>query len=471
MFQPETQSQIEQRIIARILSFSQLSDVAATSQFGALVQSLAIEFAALDSKRAADRNSFFLLQPGIAFQEYQQRLTELPPTGLSMLAATPASGLVTVSRASTVTAQTLPENATFFSPANGCVYRVTQATVFGIGVGSVNNIPVVCSTPGIVGNAAPGDINTPQDVPSWVTAVTNPLAITNGSDPETVAENQVRAGNFLSSLAKAQPAALEYLGTTFIGSDGSRLRFAKYIKEFEAGPGYGLLMVDDGTGLEGLTRAGIATSGTVPANGITLLWHEKPATKRIASIRVLRAAGGTDVLFLSQGAYQSYPEVGIIYIPQGTLLPGDVWTIDNYLVYGGIVAELQNAIVGEVTDGLNTPGWQAAGCDVRVVTPTVLPVQLWVALVPKTGSTVEQTELEQQVVGQIIAFVASLAPGQPLFISQLIDSVMNNNNVLNVRFFEAGQTPLLSKEDVYVQPTQAARTNASLITIINQAQV
>jgi len=470
VFAPETALQIEQRIIARILAFSQLSDVAATSQFGALVQSLSLEFSALDGKRAADRNSFFLLQPGIAYQEYKQRLTELPPTGLSMLPASPASGLITVSRADTSTLQTLPVNATVFSPANGCVYKVTQATIFGIGVGSVEGIPIVCTTVGAVGNCAPGDISAPQDVPSWVLAVTNPLAVTSGTDAETVPENQVRAKNFLSSLSRSQLAALEYAGTSFVASDGSRLRFAKGIRDFAAGPGYSLLMVDDGSGLTGLTSAGVSTSGTVPVNGITLLWHAKPATERIQRITVARAAGGTEYLYLSHGDYMSYPEVGIVYVPQGTLLPGDVWTIDNYNVYTGIVAELQNEIVGMVTNGLNAPGWQALGCDVRVVTPNVFWVQMWVSLVPKTGSTVSQIDLEQQVIGQIIAYVASLAPGQPLFIAQLIDFVMNNNNVLNVRFYEADQTPLLAKEDIYVQPTQAARTNASYITIISQAQ-
>lgn len=473
MYAPQTQSEILQALVARVLAFCGLSDVSETSQFGAILESTAIQLASLDSKRAEDRNSFFLLRPGVAYSEYVQRLQELPPTGMSMLPATPASGAVcTVSRSDTSTSQTLPAGSTFLNPNNGCIYKVTQATVFGIGIGSVNNIPVVCTVVGAVGNCASGDINQPQDVPDWVAAVTNITPLTNGLNAETVEENQVRAANFLSSLARSQPAAMEYFGTTFIGSDGSRLRFAKYIRDFAAGPGFGLLMVDDGTGLAGLTRAGMTVTNTVPANGITLLYHEKPATTQIASIVVQRAAGGTETLYLANGDYESYPEVGIVYIPQDTLVEGDIWTIENYNVYIGIVAELQNAIIGQVTDGLNNPGWMAGGCDVRVITPDIYPVQLWIALVPKATSTISLPELELQVIGQIISFISSLAPGQPLFIAQLIDAVMNNNNLLNIRFYEANQTnPLVSKEDVYVQATQAARTNASLLTILSQAQV
>lgn len=467
-YAPETQAVVLQRMVARTLAFSTLTDVSATSQFGAVLWPVAMELAAMDSKRATDRNSFYVLNPGISEPEFDQRLREFPG-GVARLPPSPASGpVLSVSRQDTANTVTLNAGTTVRSTRNGQTYRVSQATVFNIGVGTVTGIPVVCTQAGTAGNCASGDIDTPDDMPDWVLSVTNLSGLFNGRNAETVEECQIRLANALAGLSRSQPAALEYRGTTFIASDGSRLRFAKYALDYAMGAGNGLLMVDDGTGLAGSQVAGAAISGTVPANGITLLYHEKPATQPIDRITVNRAAGGTEVLYRSAGAFASFPAQGIIYIPQGTLLPGDVWTVQNYAIYRGIVAELQQDLNGEVTDGLNSPGWIAAGCNVRVVVPNIWYVELWLSVVPKAASTVSLTLLQEQVVAQTVAYIASLAPGEPLYIARLIDSVMNNANLLNIRFYEP-TTPLVNKGDVYIQPNQAVRTNASLLTIMNQA--
>lgn len=416
------------------------------------------------------RNSFNLANPNISYDDLLARVAELPPGGVNVLSKTNASGAVlTVSRKSAAAEQILPVGSSVQrkdAAGSGLTYRTLVPYTFAIGVDSLAGCYVACTEAGERGNCGIGVLTRGVNMPSWVTGVTNDQPLTNGQETELPAALQMRAIQYLSSLARSQRTALEFLAKSFVSTDGTKAKFAKLFFD-PATPGYAELVVDDGTGFTSLVQVGPTVSGVAGPSGQSILVHQGPATAEIPTVK-LTTGGVVYLTSLSNGDFQSFPELGYVKFPNTQQVPTDiypstVWEISNYSVYVGYLAELQRAVDGDTSDPVTWPGWKAEGVRIRVVPPTVEYTDMQVHVVPV--SYADLATLQEQVTNVILSFCANLGPGEPLYISSLNAAVRVLPNVLNIQFFytDGSNAP---KGDVYAQPKQVIRTKASLIQYV-----
>lgn len=451
---------------ARVQARSGIGDFVEGSEIGHVLYAVGEEVESVEVRLARIRDSFTF--EGLEGPDLDERVAELPPGFTPRLPSSAAAGRVlTVTRGDATTVQVLPRGAMVGRTDNPrAMYRTTQAVTFGVGVSVIGQIHVTATTPGPDGNVHAGGINRTVSCPSWVLSVLSSAPLTNGLPAESDSELASRALLYLSSLARCQPAALEYAARSFQASDLTRFRYVK-LYEDPTKPGYSELILDDGSQLSGAIRAGRTASGVVPVGGIGLLWHEGPATAPIDRVRIvrnglvysLRARTGTTVNFVS------VPERGAIYITRPTVLQaGDLWRIENYNVFSGGPAELQRVIEGVPGDP-EFPGFRAAGTRVRITRPTVQDVALDVHVVPVAGVDLES--LEASVQNDAIQYIATLNPGEPLLIARLTAHLIGNASVRNVHVYKGSTDPVELATDVYpVTSRHVLRSRVGLLNII-----
>ena len=430
--------------------------------------SLAETLAGTEYRLGTIRDSFFL--ETVSGADLDRRVAELPASGLRRQAATAASGAVNFTRVDTTGALDIPVGTIVGRVDDGDArYRTTALASMAIGVDSVNDVPVVALSPGATGNAPSLAINQIVDGPADLETVRNPSPLTNGQDAESDDALRARARKYLASLARCQPAALEYAAQAFVSTDGQRFSFARIFEDISR-PGYSELVVDDGSGLAGVRRAGADATGTVPEAGQTLLWHEAPAVEPIEEVAVDRG-GQAITLRRADGDIISIPERGLVYVVDSAALePDDDWTISGYEVFTGPVAELQKVIEGDLDDPTNLPGRRAAGTRVRVVPPETELVGFDLHVVPVAGADLET--MRTAVRDAVIGYLGTLGPGEPAYISKIYARVMADPRVLNVIIYKGGSEPPVAALDVYPSsPRHVLRTDADLVGVVPAPEV
>lgn len=101
--------------------------------------------------------------------------------GIRRKAATRATGVVTLSRASSGQTITIPAGTRVATQDLALVYQTTEtADLSDLSV----SVPVIAVAPGAAGNVAPGTITRMMDPISGITAITNPEATAGGTDTE-----------------------------------------------------------------------------------------------------------------------------------------------------------------------------------------------------------------------------------------------------------------------------------------------
>jgi hypothetical protein len=340
------------------------------------------------------------------------------------------------------------------------IYSQISDATFLDGADSVLEVAVTALVPGTVGNVSSGGIDRVLSAPAAVTGVNNRAALSNGQDEEGDESLAQTARAYLSSLTGTTPAALEFVGRDFTSTRGSRAAFVRLFEDY-ATPAYAELLVDDGSALEGYIREGAVATGTVATGGPPVLWHESPATAPIETIQVV---SGGQARELALGEFTSFPERGVVYVHDGILSAGDTWTIQKYDIWVGLPAEIQAVLEGDLQDPLNDPGYRATGIRVRVVAPLVADINLAVNVVPHAGLNLES--VSDDVRDAIVEYVATLGPGEPLYLSRLITRIMGNKDLLTVRFFTAEDNTLAAEDILPPSPRHVLRTEAARISVI-----
>jgi len=472
-FTPRSPATILKSLVAKVLARSPLNDLEEGSVLLHILASVAEEIGVAEVQLRKIRDTF--LFKGCSGSLLDERASELPTGSVTRLQAGSASGSVmTIERQEDegggyATAQVMAAGATFRrSDDPSQTYRTIQDQTFGIGVGTLTEVWVVATTPGKAGNCKVGYINTVDSAEDWVISCSNAKPLTNGVDTETDQSLLVRVLAYLSSLAKSQPRALEYAALSYVGPDGNRVRYA-HLTEDPIRPGYSEIVIDDGSGLAGTDRPGATCTGTVPHGGQYILYHEYPAVETIKRVVVTHTDASESVFGLE--TFTSLPEKGQVFFPAGVLTAGDVWEIGDqtgegqqYRVFTGLIAALQTSLQGSTSTPAKKPGWSAAGTRVRVLPPTLQALSMSVHITPISGVTL--SSIKTLVINDIIAFSQALAPGATLYVSQLVDYVMNNKNLLNVRFYRYGTTDPL-EDTAPLSIYHAIRVDGSDIAVIS----
>jgi uncharacterized phage protein gp47/JayE len=437
-FDPRTAPQVLRSLAARLVARSGLTDLVKGSKILGLAGAFAEEIAGVELKIANVRDSFSLASASGSMLD--ERVQDLPSDFPSRRSQIPASGSVlSMTREDTAGALTVPAGAIVGrSDDSSLSYETRAPASFAAGVATVGAIPVVCLSPGSDGNCDVGQIDTVISVTEEIVSVSNTSALANGRNEETDDSLRNRAYLYLAGLAQCQPSALESFALNFQGSLGEVLTFARAFED-PSNPGYTELVVDDGSGMDGLKREGLTTTGTSGVNGtLTQIWHERAAVST-----PLITIGGSPPAF---GSYVSHPEKGLIWLDE-PMAPSTTWSCTKYKVYTGILSELQAAISGR----------RAAGTRVRVVPPTVQRERFDLIVVPASG--VDLDTAVNSAVSTVTTFTAGLGPGEPLYVSRLAAAILEDDQILNVTLREPDSTTHASDRyptsDRYVLRTTA----------------
>lgn len=461
-YTPKSYNDILRDLRGMVISRTDLNDVQAGSVMNTILSAVAMEIASSERRLYSIRESFFLR--GATGADLDQRVAELPPDGISRLEASNASGSVlTITRDGSVGDLTIPAGS-LIGAEDGRQYRTSIDTVILDGDVLVENVHIISTTAGAIGNAGVGEITEIISMPDAVVEVTNVQPLTNGADEESDAELRQRASLYLQSLTRCSRSALEFLGISFVSSEGERMRFVNLYEDIEQ-PAYCELVVDDGSGLvvESVSKVGSQVVGTIPVNGASILYHQSPATAPITTANLTVTRGGVNVA-LAASDIVSLPERGIVYIKEGVLQAGDEWRIRNYRIYQGFMKELQEEIEGDVDNPALLTGFRAAGTRVVVSLATPQFVTFDVSLLLEVNT--ESSLIADQVNTVLVELINGLAPNEALYTSALIETARGVNGVRDVVIYTRGTFDLYPNQ-FPATPRNAIRVNSSSILISN----
>lgn len=462
-FAPKDQSTILRNLLALVVNRTELNDIAPGSVLYTLLSAVANEIAATERRIESVRDSYFIENlSGVLLDE---RVAELPVAGLTRRGASVATGAVlTLVRDDSTAELIVLAGSKVSSSANGLTYSIVNDLVFAVGEAQKDNVLIRCDTAGSAGNIAAGLITQSVDLDASIITITNVLPISNGRDTESDASLKKRASKYLQSLGRTQVDALEYLALSFEPSDGSRFSFATVFEDSNL-PAYSELLVDDGSGLSinSISKLGRTETASVPGGGQSILFHEAPATQPITSANITVSRGGSS-LVIPDSAITSIPERGIVYLPDGLLQAGDIWSISGYRVFVGSVAELQAEVEGNTATN-RISGFRAAGCRVRVTPPDLQEVAFDIAITP--DPSYDSKVLEVRVKQAIVNFVSTLEINNPLYVSNIISAGLAVPGVLDIEVLKAGELVRLST--IYPASKKSLiRTNTTLINITSR---
>lgn len=455
-YTPKSSTEILRDLVAGVVARSEVTDIAEGSVLAQILSTVAAEMSGSEYRMSRIRDSFSL--SNVTGSDLDERVSEFPLNTVTRLSASAARGnVLRLTRVEETVGGFLPLEATVpagsivgRSDDDSVIYATTDDVVFpaapNASTQSIDNVSVVCLVSGTVGNCAAGSINKTIAMPSFISSMLQTSSMVGGQKAETDEGLRHRAFLHLSSLARCLPTSLEYFALSFIASDDTRARYAALYEDVER-RGYSELVVDDGSviveGQEAATRPGRTITGTIPGTGqgLITIFHESPSAQPIRKIQRYDA-NNVEAEIIRPDKFVSLPERGIVYVQGGVFNEGDSYRIGSiqndaesgYSVYtGSLIPEMQRAIEGDLNNPTVYPGLRAAGTRVRVLPPKVQPVNFDMMIVPISG--VSFVDTADAVRESAVEFVLTLRPGDTLFVSQLIDRVMDNDDIIDVKFF------------------------------------
>jgi hypothetical protein len=434
-----TKDEILTSLLARMVARSPVTDIVEGSVIYTLLSSVAEQIADSEYKLAKLRQQFTLTNT--SGTDLDDRALEI---GISRLQPTNATGEITLTRASTGSTLTLDTGLKVSNPSNqALVYYTREAAVFGTN-DQTTTVSIIAGVAGSVGNALNNAITRLENFPSSIISCTNINALTNGLDEETDDQLRNRCKQFIQSLAKSQPQAIQTLAKSYIATDGTRA-FNAAIYESDTLPAYCELLIDDGSALYNnvVTQTIASTSFAVYGDQSPLVMPVSSPITDSSNLVLTRTRGS---LVINPNKYRIIHERGlIIFLDRSDLVDGDFITTSSYSIYTGLISELQNLIEGSSADPINNPGYRAAGVRVRVLPAPITLVSFDLQITAYNG--VDLVALQARLQGIANGFVNTLEAGQPLLIAQLIDALMNDTDLQNVKVYSSATLNL--SPDIY----------------------
>ncbi|MDR6511448.1 putative phage protein gp47/JayE [Novosphingobium capsulatum] len=295
---------------------------------------------------------------------------------VTRLAAVAATGQVTFARFTPTNAATIPVGA-LIQTADGTVqYAVVADTSLAAWSASAGAYVIPASTTsaivavqavtaGAIGNAAAGAVNTLAQAISGVDTVSNALAFANGADGESDAAFRLRFVEYIGSLAKATPAAVDYAITSLqLNLTDKIVENYDYAGNYKPGTFY--TVIDDGSGSPSADTVNAAASAVeaVRACGIQQAAFAVVPVVANVGLTVGIAAGyvGATVRAAVQSAIAAY----IASLTQGeTLMWGRLYSV-AYGVAG--VSSVTGLTINSGTDDLTATAKQVVQAGAITVT-------------------------------------------------------------------------------------------------------
>lgn len=425
--EPRTDAEIEEELRAGVYYRTGINRFFPGDSVSRSLRATGKAIARLEARQQTLYRSFGLDGSGRDLDDRISQLRGMVPRLGHRPASAPA---VSLTRQDTVGAQTYGPGDLMFGRADGrCSYRNTTSITFADGQStypvSGDAAPIIATLYGTVGNADIGQIDQVL-VGENIQSVTNVQPLVNGEDRESDGSLRVRASLYLQSLARSQPAALEYLARTFVAEDGSRASFVKLVED--PAMASAVLYVDDGNGFASQIRTGKKVSGTV-VEGQDVFWFDSPSV--------------FDEVYLDINGVRHYDvwwttiaERGIAYVLPDKISDlwsaGDEWESQPLQVHSGFVAELTAEIEGSASSPGLLPGWRSSGTRVRVAVPERQWIKIRCQVVAETGYDLE--DIESATLNGILEYVTTVDMGDPLLVSGMTAYLKGISGVKDVVF-------------------------------------
>jgi len=460
IFVPRNSNEILREMLGKLLNRTDLSDISTSSTIYHIIQSVALEIANVETRLLNIRNGYSLENSVGA--DLDARVAELPPGQVFRKRSSYSGGAVlTITRDNSIDDLIIPAGSIVSNSKTNVNYIITEEQTIPNGSTSISNVFIICAQPGTSGNVDIGEIDTVVNMPESVVSITNSASLTTGQNAETDSSLRSRALRYVKSLGKCQKSSLEFLGTSFISQQGQSARFAR-VWEDPNQLGYSELIVDDGAGFENQVTSGTTISGTITTDNQLYIYHEFPATESLVSGTNFTITRDGSEVVLANSQYTSIPERGIIIFKEGTLLKNDTWTVNNYQIYKGFIAEIQSEIEGNTNTSVFTlPGYRAAGTRVKVEPPIKQDLSFTVKVSPIPSQSVKN--IRNIIKSVVVNYVNSLDIGEPLIITKLTQICQNTGLLVNLSIEDNDGGAL---DDIYPNSTKTVlRTTENVITI------
>ena len=305
-YQPKSEEELFQSLLARVVEQSKLTDVVPGSPLTHILGTVSKEIYKLEYRLKAIRDSFNFQN---AFgTDLDDRLSDLPPAGLARLPAKFAAGDSMRLKVDFVvgTPVTVPAGTRYARSDNPDIeyIQVEDLTIPGDAAAedglmdwpntaNTGGVRVVCGLPGIIGNVGIGVVDTYSGGVPEIIGATNVFPIDGGAEEESDAMLKERASLYIASLSRITAAALEYIARSFMSTpeaDGEPVESFRHVRVYESSfvPGYTELMVDTGSSgfalgepkeMSSYTTDGITRFYTWPDGAMhpPVLYHDAPS--------------------------------------------------------------------------------------------------------------------------------------------------------------------------------------------------
>lgn len=473
-FQPRRQEQILTDMIARVVTRTELSDVADSASVKQMLSAASRED---DEIYFQMENILTLFSIDTATgDDLDERAAEIQPAIITRNLASKAPGAVVFSRVGVVGTDNIPvgtvvktsDGVTFATTAAGTITAISPEQIPGHGIGR-DSAPVAIQAQeaGSAGVVVGGAINGFQTKPAGIDEVTNLSSTLPGRDKETDDAFRQRLKDFIAGLAKSTIQALEAAVT---GAEdpvtGRQILFTKAVENLSSDEDSVFYMdvtlyIDDGTGSVETVQAVVGEnvtaglSGPPPdsaVGGETRLFLDNKPVKEAETFTLTSSVSGVLVKNTDFTLNSASSQINFT-VP---LVAGEVITAD-YTYYTGLIQLAQKIVDGDVADRINYPGIRAGGVLVRVFTPVVLIQSVTATLTINEGFT--QTDVIADAVEAVKTHINGLGISDDVLKASLITVIQSLAGVGNVVL----EFP---DDDVLILDDELARTTDINITIL-----
>jgi hypothetical protein len=423
---PRTPDEIRQSLIAYLVSTGVLTSIDEGDAAGTILGAFGAEMSALEHRLLDFVNGHLL---NVSGQLLTDRAAQIPNVQ-------PRRGQVAARGGSVSLTKTTSFEQLVFEPGDIRISNPDTPTIsytnrdiiaFDSPTLTLDDQYFVCTQTGSATNAPAGTVTQILQGNGLASCI-NVAPFTEGSDREPDELFRQRAMAMILSLARSQANAIEAIALNFTDSAGTGVLHAKAFEYADSHRGYTELVVSDGQGMPGATRAAATTRGTIPelqAGTRHTFWFDSPAADRISLTVEAPPNYATQIYRSPQPWWIPIEEKGVAWTQEPTtFLPtGALWSIAGHRVYQGWVAEFQDYVNRNCT---------AAGTRVRVVTPQIQVVNITANCIVRRGYSIPS--VFTQAKDTIVEFFNRLGPGQPAFMHKLHDWVARVPGIENIIF-------------------------------------
>jgi uncharacterized phage protein gp47/JayE len=433
-FQPQSFSNILQRMANRVVARSELTDL---NEGGNVHTTLAAVARELDDINFQMTNLQQIWDIDTATEEdLDARGADIPPDKLERNGATKAAATQTFSRSDTATLVTIPAGS-IVRVADGPEFTTDSVATISIGFTTSPAVGITASEAGAAGNVDAATI-TALDAISGVETTTNPTAATGGSDVEADPEYRERIKTYIRSLPRGVVDALKF-AVLDASLDGFGRIVSTEVVELQV-PNLGIVhvFVDDGAGTVSKVDDNYGSAETVVASAtggeVRMFLDSVPVVEGTTFTLEINAVGQTEGVDFTLNRATGQITLDPTVFPTG-LTATDAVTAE-YTWYIGLIAEAQKIVDGDPGDRVNYPGYRAAGTQVFVKPPTTLQQIVQAQITIDTDFIGTQTLVRDQVRAAINRYINGLGINGDVIRTELIFQAQTVAGVVDVIFVE-----------------------------------